>query len=107
MLDLEEEDVEEGLHAVEAPVHVVAHEEVVGVGQLATDLENLKQIEELAVGVAADRHWRTHVDQVGLLAENLLGLLADGLDLTLGDDAEAFEGGEVFVDVLHIENVIK
>lgn len=62
MLDLEEEDVEECFYTIEAPVHVVSHEEVVGVGQLAADFENLQQIEELSVGVSADCHWCPHVD---------------------------------------------
>lgn len=31
VLDFEEEDVEEGLHAVEAAIDVISHEEVVGV----------------------------------------------------------------------------
>ena len=43
-------------------------------GQLAADLENLQQVEELAVGVAADSHWRTHMDQVWLLRQDLLCL---------------------------------
>jgi hypothetical protein len=34
-------------------------------------------------------------------------LVADGLDFSLGDDAQGLESGQVFVDVLHIENMIK
>ena len=45
--------------------------------------------------------------EIGLLTQDLFGLLADSLDLAFGYDGEAFEGGEVFVDILHIENVIK
>jgi hypothetical protein len=107
VLDLEEEDVEEGLHAIEPAVHVVPHEQVVRVRQLPADLEDLQQVEELPVGVSAHSHWRPDMHQVGLLTQDLLGLLADGFDLALGNDGEAFEAGEVFVDVLHIENVIK
>ena len=37
-------------------VDIVAHEQVVGVGWLATDLEQLHQVVELAVNVTAHGH---------------------------------------------------
>ncbi len=40
-----------------AAVHVVAHEQVVGVGGGAADAEQLQQVLELAVDVAAHLQW--------------------------------------------------
>lgn len=42
------------LHRVVAAVDVVAHEEVVRVGRLASDLEELQKVVQLTVDVAAD-----------------------------------------------------
>jgi hypothetical protein len=44
VLDLEDKHIEEGLDAVEAPVHIVAHKKVVGVWWLAGDLEQLQKV---------------------------------------------------------------
>ena len=44
-------------HAIVASVDVVAHEEIVGVGWLASDFEELAQIMELTMDVTADSHW--------------------------------------------------
>ena len=49
---LEGKEEEEGLDGVVAPVDEVAQEEVVLVGALASDLEQLDQVVELAVDVA-------------------------------------------------------
>ena len=49
------------LDTVVAAIDVVAHEEVVGVRGLTANLEQLAQVVELAMDVAADRHGRTHL----------------------------------------------
>ena len=51
---LEREQQQEGLDRIKAAVDKVAHEEVVRLGHVATDLEELLQVVELAVDVAAD-----------------------------------------------------
>ena len=49
--DLERQQEQEGLHAVEAPVDEVAHEEVVGVRHVAAHFEQLLEVVELSVNV--------------------------------------------------------
>ena len=49
--DFEGEQQQEGLHRVEATVHEVPHEEVVGLGALATHFKQLDQVVELPVDV--------------------------------------------------------
>ena len=44
-------------HAIVASVDVITHEEIVGVGWLASDFEELAQIMELTMDVTADSHW--------------------------------------------------
>ena len=51
--DLQGQEQEEGLDAVEAAVNEVAHEEVACVGTLAALAKQLDQVVELAVDVAA------------------------------------------------------
>lgn len=50
------------------------HEDVVGLGDLATNPEELEEIIELAVDVAADGNWGGDRLHVGLLQEKLLHL---------------------------------
>ena len=50
---LEGQEQQKGLHAVEAAVHEVPHEEVVGLRAVAPNLEQLHEVVELAVDVAA------------------------------------------------------
>ena len=51
--DLEGQEEEEGLDGVVAPVDEVAEEQVVLVGTLAPDLEQLDEVVELPVDIAA------------------------------------------------------
>ena len=71
---LEGDEESDSLDRVVATIDVVAHEEVVGVGRLASDLEQFAQIVELAVNVTADCHWCTHLLHVRLIDENFLSL---------------------------------
>ncbi len=64
---------------------VLTHEEVVGIGAHAAVLEELEQVVELPVDVAADRHWRVDMLHVGLLHEDLARLEAQVTDLLFGD----------------------
>ncbi len=54
-------------HRVVAAVDVVAHEQVVGVGRVAADAEQLHEVVELAVDVATHCDRRTHGLHVRLL----------------------------------------
>ena len=60
--DLEGDQEGDGLHAVVAPIHVVPHEEVVGVRGLATDAEQLHQVVELTMNIPADCYWTFHLE---------------------------------------------
>mmetsp|Transcript_111600 Transcript_111600/g.326405 ORF Transcript_111600/g.326405 Transcript_111600/m.326405 type:complete len:216 (-) Transcript_111600:149-796(-) len=78
---LECQQQEERLHAVESAVHEVAHEEVIGIRAVSANLEEFHQVIELAVNVAADRHWRINSLHVALLHEDLARFCAQSLDL--------------------------
>ena len=83
---LEREQEQKGLDAVEAAVDKVAQEQVVGLGHVASDPEELLQIVELAVYVAAYGDGRVHLLHVALLGEYLARLRAQRLHLALLDD---------------------
>lgn len=52
--DLEGEEEEEGLNAVESPVYEIAEEKVVGIGDFTTNFEELHQVVELTVDITAN-----------------------------------------------------
>ena len=51
----------DGLDGVVATINVVTHEQIVGVGGLATNLEKLAQIVELTVDITTDSHGGAHL----------------------------------------------
>ena len=53
-----------GLDRVVSSVDVVTHEEVVGIGRVSTNLEELTQVVELTVDVAADGHGRANLAHI-------------------------------------------
>ena len=81
----EREQQQEGLHRVEAAVDEVAQEQVVGLGHVAAHAEQLLQVVELAVYVAADGHRRVHLLHVALLGQDLARLRAQRFHLALLD----------------------
>ena len=83
-LYLEGDEKGDGLDAVVASVNIVAHEEIVGVGRLAPDLEELHEVVELSVHVPAHGDGAHHPLHVALLGQDLLRLLAEDLHLVLG-----------------------
>ena len=74
--DFERDEQGDRLDGEVAAVHVVAHEEVVGVRVGPADLEELHQVVELAVDVAADGDGAFDRLDVGLFLQHLARLLA-------------------------------
>ena len=72
-----------GLHRVVAAIDIVAHEQVVGVRRVAADFEQLHEIVELAVHVAAHRHRTLDLLHVGFGRQYLARLVAQRLHLCL------------------------
>ena len=71
---LEGDEKSDSLDRVVATIDVVTHEEIIGVGRLATNLEEFAQIVELTVNVTADGHWCTHLLHVGLVDQDFFSL---------------------------------
>lgn len=67
---------EEGLDTVPSAVHVIPQEDVVSIGRIPADLEQLQQVVQLSVDVSTDGDWRTHPDGVRLSLEDFLGQFA-------------------------------
>ena len=99
---LEGDQEGDGLHTVVTSVHVISHEEIVCVGALPADPEQLHQVMKLAVNIATDCHRTLHLGTihgresraglqrpiahllyVTLFGENFLGFFTEGLDLVL------------------------
>lgn len=55
------------LYRIVASVHIVAHEQVVGVGGLPSNLEKLHEVVELAVDIAAYSDGTSHLLYIWLL----------------------------------------
>lgn len=91
--NFEAEQEEEGLERVEPAVDKVAHEEVVRVGDVAADAEELHQVVELAVDVAAYCHGRVDGHDVAFFDEELAGFVAELADVVFGDGAAGSELG--------------
>ena len=72
--DFEGDKQGNSLDTVVAAIDVIAHEKVVGVGWLATDLEKLAEIMELAVDVTANSDRRANLLHVRLVYQDFLGL---------------------------------
>lgn len=61
-------------YGIVASVHVVPHEEVVGVWRLPSDLKQLHEVMKLTVDISTHRHWTSHLLHIGLLRQDLLCL---------------------------------
>lgn len=57
---LEANEKGHSLNTIVAPIDVVAHEQVVCVWRATTNFEELHQVMELSVDIAANRHWTFH-----------------------------------------------
>ena len=81
---LHQEEVSQGLHAVAAPVHEIAHENVALVWDLATNVKQLQQIMELAVNVAANSDRRRYGLNGRFLDEQHFDHVAQLFEIGLG-----------------------
>mmetsp|Transcript_2693 Transcript_2693/g.4548 ORF Transcript_2693/g.4548 Transcript_2693/m.4548 type:complete len:300 (-) Transcript_2693:74-973(-) len=84
VLELQTEEELEGLHGVEASVDEVTHENVPRVWDLSSLVKELEQVVELSVDVSADGDGSLDRLDVALLNEDLLDLLAENSELSLG-----------------------
>lgn len=77
--DLKGDEEGDSLNTVVAPVDVIAHEEIVGVGDIAADFKQLHEIMKLAVDVSTDDNGGADGDNIGLIDEDFLSLgIRDG-----------------------------
>ena len=83
---LECEQQQEGFDRVVAAVDKVSHEDIVDRGHLTADVEELKQVVELAVDVAHHRGRDGHKVHILLLQKDLPRLCAELLHLLFWDD---------------------
>ena len=60
---LESYEQADGFNTVVASVNIVPHEEIIGIGALASDPEQLHQVMELAVHIATNCNWAFHLKQ--------------------------------------------
>ena len=71
--DFQGQEQEECLDDISASVYIVAEEDVVGVGRVASYLEQFEQIVELTVDISTNGDWGLDSDGVGLAFEYILG----------------------------------
>ena len=72
--DLEGDEQSDGLDGVVSTIDVVTHEEVVSLGRMATNLEELAQVMELTVDISTDGDWSAHFLHVRLINQNFFSL---------------------------------
>ena len=58
---LESDQEGDSLHTVVSSVHIISHEEIIGVGTLPSDPEELHQVMKLAVNIPTHRHRTFHL----------------------------------------------
>ena len=64
---LESEQQADRLYALSSPVHVIPQEQVGRLWREASVFHQSQHVVELAVGITAHLHWRTHLQQHRLL----------------------------------------
>jgi len=74
-------------------------EQVIRIGTITPNLEDLNHIEELPVDVSHHRDWGLDVDDIALFHEQLLGLGAYCFDDRVGEEFFLVEPGDAFVEV--------
>ena len=100
VLHLEAEEKLNDLHRVESSIDVVTHEDVAGIGYFTSFSEKLKEVVELSVNVTTNSDWSFNWLHVVFLAENLLCLLTENSELSLGQE-------DVFLEIFDpLSNVL-
>ena len=84
---LQTQQQQKALQRIEAAVHKVAHEQVVGVRDVAAHAKQFHQVVELAVDVAAYCDGGVDGDDVAFFDEQFTGFVAEFADLGFGDRA--------------------
>lgn len=80
----EAEKQEERLKGIESAIDKIAHEEVVGIGDIASDSEEFHQIVKLAMDITTNRDWRIYTDDISFFYEEFSRLVAELTDLGFG-----------------------
>ena len=73
---LQAQEQADRLNGIVSAIHIVSHEQVVRVRGLPSDTKELKQIVQLAMYIAANRHRAVHRLYIRLLHQRLLRLIA-------------------------------
>ena len=76
---------QERLHGIIAPIHEIAHKQIIGLRHVTPDFEELFEVVELSVDVAADGDGRVHPLHVALFHENFPCLGAERFHVRLAD----------------------
>lgn len=101
----EAQEQEERLNRIEAPVNEVAHEKVVGIGDVTANPEEFHQVVELAMNIAAYRDWSIHADHVSFLDQKLSCLVAELANLGFRDrsaGSQLCDGSKSRLSVINI-----
>ena len=98
-LQLEAKQQLECFDGVVATVNEVAHEDIPGVGNLPSFLEELEQVVELTMDVPANSDRSAHRLNVTLFDEYLLDFLAENAKIAFGQNSSVFDCEEPRVGV--------
>lgn len=94
VLQLEAKEQLESLNRVVASVDEVTHEDVAGVGDLATFVKQFEQVMELAMDVATNGHRGTHRLHIALFDQDFLYFLAEDAKITLRQNTSVLDSGK-------------
>ena len=72
--DFQRNEESYSLDRVVATVNIIAHEQVVGVGRLSANLEQLSEVVELSMDVSADGDWSTDLLDVRFVNKDFFSL---------------------------------
>lgn len=99
VLELEAKEKLECFHGIEASIDKITHENVAGVWDLTTLVEELEEIVELAVNISADSDWSFNWLDVAFLNKDFLDFLAEDSKFSLWQNCSALDGLEPAVDI--------
>lgn len=91
--NLQRHQERDGLQGIVPPINIIPHEEVVGLGARPPDPEQLRQVIELAVDVAAYGYGGAHGLNVGFLLQNFFCLKNSNGDMPETCGERKREGG--------------